>query len=135
MIYLCSISSIDYEKGCADVAFLEKEDMVKTDVPFFDSEYNMPKVGDMVVAIFQENNGKIERGYILGKPYTAANKPPAAVEGLYRKQMGSSSMSCMGDTLTIKAGKIVLDGEVVADGVNVAHHAHMAGDMETSEPI
>ena len=135
MIHLCSISSVNYEKGCADVAFLEKEDMVKTDVPFFDSEYNMPKVGDMVVAVFQENNGKIERGYILGKPYTAANKPSKTGEGLYYKQMGKPSISCTGETLTIRAGKIVLEGEVVTSGINVARHTHTVGSMETSEPI
>ena len=45
------VSSIDYKRGCADVVFPDADDEVKTELPFFSSEYKMPEINEIVVAI------------------------------------------------------------------------------------
>lgn len=68
MLYLCTISAINKEKSTADIAIAERENMVVTDIPFLNiKREDLPDVNDTVVAIFEDREGKLGRGFILGK--------------------------------------------------------------------
>lgn len=69
MLYLCTVSAINSDGTTADIAIGEREDMVVTEVPFLNIEKeNLPGVNDTVVAIFEERDGRLGRGFILGRP-------------------------------------------------------------------
>lgn len=68
-LFFCTVSAVDYDHASADIAIQDREDMVKTDVPVLDSVYNMPKTGETVAALFNVENGQLQRGVILGRPY------------------------------------------------------------------
>lgn len=67
-LFFCTVSKVDLEHATADIAIAERENMVKTDVPILDTVYNIPAPGETVVALFDDANGKLQRGVILGKP-------------------------------------------------------------------
>lgn len=107
------VSTINYEKGCADVWFEDEEDCVRTDLPFFSSEYKMPSVGDMVVVIFR-NYGNHEQGIILGAIFNASNAPEYPGKGNYYKKLSDTAYiryDKESDTLTLAAGKVVIDNQ------------------------
>lgn len=110
VIRLGSISSVNYEKGCADVVFDEEDGRVKTDLPFFSNEYMMPSTGDMVVVIFQMFlNG--EQGYILGPVFNELNCPERFGKRVFFKRFSDTAFidyDAESDTLTIAAGKVVV---------------------------
>lgn len=68
-LFFCTVSSVDYGKATADVVIPEREDMIKTGVPIMDTVYHMPSPGETVIAIFDDVNGCIQRGVIIGRPY------------------------------------------------------------------
>ncbi len=72
MVLLGRISSVNYQKGCADVIFPDAEDMIRKELPFFSFEYRMPKVNELVVVLFQENK---KQGYILGHVFNEEYLP------------------------------------------------------------
>ena len=129
MFHLCTISSVDYEKGRADVAFIENEDIVKTDIPFMADEYNMPNIGDRVVAIFEEKNGRIFKGFILGKYYCKGNYPTDGGESIYYKDFGDGAkIKYDGETMTVTAPKLTIKN---SDGSKIHYDSD---DMKITAP-
>lgn len=85
------ISSINYEKGTADVYFEYYEKELKANLPFLSLEYNMPNVNDLVLVSFQKYNSR-EQGYIIGKYYSEENQPEAGLrEGDFFKRLSEHS--------------------------------------------
>ncbi len=84
LLMLGRVSRVDYKNGCADVIFPDADDMIKTGLPFFSSEYRMPKVNEMVVVIFQKES---EKGYILGAVFNAEYRPEVYGKGKYFKRL------------------------------------------------
>lgn len=105
-IWFGNISSINYKKGCADVTFPGREEDIKTDLPFMASEYKMPKVGDMVVVIFQGT-----QGVILGRVYNDDYLPEASGKEVYYKKLSDKAYikyDPATETLEIKAPKVMI---------------------------
>ncbi len=105
-VLLGNISSINYDKGCADVTFPGREEDIKTDLPFMASEYKMPKVGDMVVVIFQE-----AQGVILGCVYNDDYMPEVSGKEVYYKKLSDKAYikyDPATETLEIKAPKVTI---------------------------
>lgn len=90
-LYHCKISSVNYEKGTADVTIQERENQVITGVPFLSMFYEMPEPRDTVAAIFEESDGKIEKGVILGKLFSKGNRPGASGEGIFYKKFSDGT--------------------------------------------
>lgn len=104
------ISSINYKRGCADVVLPDEEDVVKTDLPFFSCEYRMPKVGELVVVLFQKYQNR-DQGYILGPIFNEEYLPEFKGKDNYFKRLSKRVYVKYDDetgVLTIKAPKIRL---------------------------
>lgn len=72
-LFFCTVSSVNYENITVDVAIPEREDAIKTEVPILDTVYRIPEPGETVVALFDEVNGRLQRGVIIGRPYYQLN--------------------------------------------------------------
>lgn len=67
MILIGVVSAVNEKKTAADIAVQERENTVIPDVPFLNiGEGDLPLVGDTVVAIFEEPERKLNRGFIIG---------------------------------------------------------------------
>lgn len=72
-LYYAKISSVNKSGGTASVCLPDRENQVVSAVPFLDALAavpnggGIPKPGDTVAAIFEELNGQIVKGVILGK--------------------------------------------------------------------
>lgn len=125
-IRLGKISAIDYAAGTVRVVYHEKDDAVTAPIPLISTEYFMPEVGDQVLVLHLSNG--TEAGVVLGRPWSEKNAPPEGSAGLYRKDLtrapGEAMIRYQAGTLTIKAPKIVLDGNVEVTG-----KADAAGDV------
>lgn len=124
MIYMCRVSSVDYEKGMISVTIPELDGKNKSEVMLLASEYEMPKVDDPVVVLFDKDNGRLGRGVCLGKVWSEANTPTETGKGLYRKDFpdgsiersknGEWSITAGSDSVVIGNGKIVITtGEII----------------------
>ena len=107
-IMLGRISSVDYKNGCADVVF--PDDEIKTELPFFSAEYQMPEMNEMVVVIFQKHKNR-SQGFILGPVFNLGNLPEFSGKNAYFKRFSKEAyMKYDGNakTLEICAPKIKL---------------------------
>lgn len=87
-IRLGKISSINYATGKARVVYEDRDSSVTSELPFLASQYNIPKVDDLVVvACF--SNGTVS-GVILGPIYHSENKPHDGAAGLFRQEMSNT---------------------------------------------
>ena len=66
-MFECTISALHIKDNTADIAIPERENSVKTDVPFLSGIGDYPNVNDTVLALIEENRGRLEKGYIIGK--------------------------------------------------------------------
>lgn len=69
-LFYAKISSVNRTLGEANVTLQDRENQVIQGVPFLITPYEMPKSGDKVAVLFEEKNGQIEKGVILGKVYS-----------------------------------------------------------------
>lgn len=83
-VFLCSVSAVHYADGTADVAVIERENIIMADVPFLDTVYEMPEVGEVVAVLFEEKNGRLLRGVILGRLCSEKKRP--AKSGIFYKE-------------------------------------------------
>lgn len=90
-LYYCKVSSINYGSGTANLTIEDQENQVVTNVPFLAGTYDMPRIGSMVVAIFNKIGGKIERGVILGEIFSKANRPKMGGPGVFFKEFADGS--------------------------------------------
>jgi phage baseplate assembly protein V len=126
------ISSIDYAAGLVRVAYHDKDDSVTKPIPMLSNEYNMPQVGDQVMVLHLSNGA--EAGLVLGRYWNSKNTPPESGAGLYRKDLARAAGEAMiryaGGTLTIKAAKVVEDGNVEVTGnLSVKGTLTVTGDI------
>ena len=135
------ISALQYPKGTADVTIPDRQSIVVPAVPFLAEFYNMPKVGDQVACIFNDEGGRLDKGVVLGKVYSDAEKPHHSGADVFNMPLpDGSSLDCACGTFTINAKNIVLNGEVqgTADiravGTSLKHHTHPGVHGETGQP-
>lgn len=137
-IRLGKVSAIDYAAGMIRVVYHEKDDSVTRLIPLLSDEYSMPEVGDQVLVLHLSNGA--EAGVVLGRPWSEKNTPLEGEKGLYRKDMartpGEAMIRYKDGTLTIKAAKVVVDGDLevtgsltvtggaTAAGISVENHTH-----------
>ena len=139
------VSSIDYEKGTAQVTFPDDDDAVSADYPMIAGTYRALSVGE-TVQVLADAAGP-ERGVILGKAYSQKSPPPEGSAGLFRIDMGDGifmrqqggtvTIDATGKALTIKCGTIdiVADvGEITINGIPFTTHRHTETGTETGEP-
>jgi len=71
------------------------------------------------VLVLHLSNGA-EAGVVLGRPWSGKNVPPEGEKGLYRKDLartpGEAMIRYKDGTLTIKAAKVVVDGDLTVNG-------------------
>lgn len=111
-LFYGKISSINYAAGTADIALQDREDQVIQRVPFLSMFYEMPKPGETVAALFEELNGQIGKGVVLGKIFLEENKPGECGQDIFYKQFtdGASMKYTPGSKeLEIKVKKVVVD--------------------------
>ena len=112
------VSAVNYAAGMVRVVYHEKDDSVTREIPMLSDEYNMPAPGDMVLVLHLSNG--TEAGVVLGRPWSGKHKPPEGAAGLYRKDLartpGEAMIRYQGGVLTIKAAKVVEDGNVEVTG-------------------
>lgn len=59
------VSNINYETGCMEIVYEDREDSVTDMIPMLaNAGYKMPKVGD-IVAVAHNSNGS-EEGVVMG---------------------------------------------------------------------
>lgn len=116
------VSSINYQKGTARVTYEDRGKDTTVEFPFLAVEYLMPKVGDQVLVAHLSSGS--QAGVILGPVWHDGKRPPASGADVYHKELGhtvgkgSLDYRDNGDTLTIKAGRILInvcDGGVLID--------------------
>lgn len=117
-IRLGKVSAIDYPAGMVRVVYHEKDDSVTRMIPFISDEYKMPEIDDQVLVVHLSNG--TEAGIVLGRPWSGKNVPPEGAAGLYRKDLartpGEAMIRYKDGTLTIKAPKVVVDGDLNVTG-------------------
>ena len=117
-IRLGKVSAINYPAGMVRVVYHEKDDSVTRLIPLISAEYSMPEIGDQVLVLHLSNGA--EAGVVLGRPWSGKNVPPEGEKGLYRKDMtrtpGEAMIRYMDGTMTVKAAKVVVDGDLTITG-------------------
>lgn len=91
-LFFCTVSKVNQENATADIAITELENMVKTDVPILDTVYNIPVPGETVVALFDDANGKLQRGVILGRPYHQVKVMDVSAQTVRVKRLEAESV-------------------------------------------
>ncbi len=66
-LFYGKISSVNYQTGTANVTLPDRENQVIQGVPFLAMCCEMPSPGETVATLFEEVNGQIGKGVILGK--------------------------------------------------------------------
>mgnify|MGYP004504533515 CR=1 FL=1 len=93
------ISTIHYANGSADIALQDRENQVILNVPFLAWFYEMPKAGDIVAALIEEANGRIQKSVILGKIFIGENTPKNTGKDMFCKEFAD------GANMKYKAGE------------------------------
>lgn len=111
-LFYAKISSIEYALGTANIALQERENQVIEGVPFLATYYEMPKPGEVIVVLFEEINGQIGKGVILGKLFLDENKPTEYGKDIFYKQFADGAgVKYIPDRkeLEVKVKKVVVD--------------------------
>lgn len=152
------ISSINYEAGKVRIVYKDKDSEVTPEIPLLCDEYYMPQIDDLVMVLHLPNGATA--GCVLGRMWSDKNRPPESGEGLYRKdysrtpgkamlrfddKAGELQLHCEQKIVISGAGEIELSGgtvtitgrtgDVVVDGVSLAHHTHEVDGDKTGEPV
>lgn len=111
------VSSVNYEEGRVRVMYPDKNEAVTQELPLQSFEYDMPAVGDLVYVAHQSNS--IENGLVLGRYWHDGNIPAEFGSHIWIKELGEGCFlkyDRKEKTFTLKAKKIVLDGDVAVTG-------------------
>lgn len=98
-----------------------------------------PPVAGEQVLVFSPM-GDTGAGVIMGSVPSDAFPPPSSDGGTYRIDLpGGVSISVAGGSISITApGDIILNGDVIADGISLISHVHsgvQSGGSNTGEPV
>jgi len=135
------ISAIDYENGTAQVVYKDRDNAVSPFLPFFSNEFDPPPVETLVYVVHLENGGT--RGVILPPPYTAGNRPPEGIKGIWRKDFGDGShirydketkkLDIVCDLLAVEAlnvsGDLAVEGAITAKTIKTTGNVHVGGNL------
>ncbi|MTH78751.1 phage baseplate assembly protein V [Paracoccus aestuariivivens] len=99
--------------------------------------WSPPVTGEQVVVL--SPMGDTGQGIIMGSLPSNAFPAPSGDGGTYRIDMpGGVSISVAGGSISITApGNVVVNGDVIADGISLTTHVHggvQSGGSNTSEP-
>lgn len=112
------ISSINDKNGMVRVVCPSHDNSPTAEMPLLSTEYFMPEVGDQVLVAHLSNGTAV--GVVLGRPWSEKNPPPECGAGLYRKDFsrtpGEAMLRYQDGTLTLKASKVVVDGDMEVTG-------------------
>lgn len=87
------VSNIDYETGCMEVTYEDREDSVTDMLPMLANDrYKMPKVGETVVTA-HNSNGE-EEGVVLGTTWGENEKPPQGEQNFFRQDFDDEPGKC-----------------------------------------
>lgn len=139
------VSSINYEAGTVKVVYHDRDDEVTRELPMLaNGTYEMPRVGDQVYV--QHLSNGTEAGVVLGRAWSQKNGPTESGADLWRKDFRDGNyIKYTGGVLTIKATKVVIEGDlevqgeivaagdVKAGGVTLQTHIHAYPDGNTSK--
>ncbi len=134
---LGKISAVDYATGMVRVVYHEKDDDVTRLIPLLSNEYQMPQVDDQVLVLHLSNGS--EAGVVMGRPWSAKNKPPEGAAGLYRKDLartpGEAMIRYQGGVLTFQAASVVVNGDLSVTGDLVVTGSITAASVATSGDV
>ena len=117
LIKIGTVESINYKNGTARLLYEELDNSLSFDLPIIANEYNMPNVGDQVVAIFLSQDNL--QGFIVGRPFSDDNMPSNGKENIIRKDYDEDNFieyDKNTETLTINVKQIVINGNLVQGG-------------------
>lgn len=87
------VSNINYETGCMEIVYEDREDSVTDMIPMLaNAGYKMPKVGD-IVAVAHNSNGS-EEGVVMGTVWGENEKPPEGAQNLFRQDLDDEPGKC-----------------------------------------
>jgi phage baseplate assembly protein gpV len=131
IIRIGKVSSIDYAKGLVRVAYHDKDNSVTQPLPMLSDKYLMPSVGDQIIVLHLSNG--TEAGLVLGRYWNDKNAPKESGAGLFRMDLdrdGAAFLKCIGGTVTLKGGAIVVNGSVTINGsLTVSGDISATGDI------
>lgn len=90
-LFYAQVSTLDYAGGTASICIPDRESQIIHRVPFLSAAYEMPKPGETVAVIFEEINGQLDKGVILGRIYNGSNRPAESGEGIFYKEFSDSA--------------------------------------------
>lgn len=111
-LFYAKISSVNYQAGTANVTLQDREDQVIREVPFLSAFYEMPKPGETVAVIFEEDNGQIGKGVILGRVFLQNNAPAEYGADIFYKEFTdgkSMKYTPASGELELRTKKVVVD--------------------------
>lgn len=91
-VQLGVVSSVDKKKGTARVYFEDRDDLVSFDFPVIVrntmkiKDYWMPDVDEQVLCLISACDNS--RGFIIGSPYSEADKPISAIHDSGKNKRG-----------------------------------------------
>ncbi|MCM1058309.1 MAG: hypothetical protein NC517_11990 [Firmicutes bacterium] len=118
-LFYGKISAINYKSGTAGVTLADRENQVIQDVPFLSMFYEMPRQGDTVAVLLEEERGQIGKGVILGKIFLSGNAPGESGPGIFYKRFTDGAgikYDPASRELTVNAEKLVVN-EIVCTSV------------------
>lgn len=145
------VSSIQPEKCTARVVFEDLDDLTSYELPIIvrgsleTKEYWMPKPDEQVVCLFLPSGNA--QGFIIGSFYSQKDTPP--VQDPNKRHLSFSDGTCLEydqktSTLTINAKgpvkiiaaeNVIVQGDVIADGISLKEHVHIEpGGGTTGSP-
>lgn len=90
-LFYGSISTVNYEGGTADITLPDRENQIIQNVPFLAAFYEMPMSGDIVAVLFEDIDGQIGKGIILGKMFLQGNAPKETGKGIFYKEFSDGA--------------------------------------------
>ncbi len=87
------ISSLDYERGRAEITYPDRDDTVTENVPFLSNrEFRMPKVEELVAVLHPGESP--EDAVVLGTIWNDKIRPAEGRDGVYRKEYSNTDGQC-----------------------------------------
>lgn len=118
LIRIGRISSVNYKDGTAKVAYSDRDDMVTGELPTLASEYQMPKIDDLVLVLHLKKGRK---GVIIGQIYSDQLRPGiTGKDKYYKKLTEKAKMKVENGKLTIEAKEITFksdNGSITLDQI------------------
>lgn len=82
-------------------------DETSTKLPTMAAEYNLPKVGAIVLVLYTQNDSN---GFVIGEFWNKVKQPSESNAATYKKQIGQGYIRGEGDDLKLFSPSITLEG-------------------------